>query len=143
MALAAVHADPRRFGVIGRVDLEAPAAPESIAAWRTVPGMMALRALCHPNERALLAKGRIDWLCPQAEAAGAPVMLYVMHPDLHFVDRIAARHPAVKLTIDHLGLPIDAKDEEAFRELDKLLVLARRPSVALKASCLQHHTADV
>ena len=43
--------------------------------------------------------------------------------------------------IDHLGL-MNGKDEEAFRELDKLLVLSRRPNIAVKASCLPRYTVD-
>ena len=44
--------------------------------------------------------------------------------------------------IDHLGLTT-GKDAEAFRDLDHVLALARRPNVAVKVSCLPHFTADV
>jgi len=104
--------------------------------------MMGLRVLAHPKERPLLVEGLVDWLWPEAEAAGVPIMLYAMHPDLHCVDRIAARHPGLKLVVDHLGLPLHSKDDEAFRDLDKLLALARRPNVAVKASSLQHYTSE-
>jgi L-fuconolactonase len=142
VVLAAARAHPDRFAVMGRLDLNAPSSRGLMATWRATPGMMGLRVLSHPKERPLLVEGRIDWLWPEAERAGVPVMLYATHADLHFVDRIAERQPALKLVIDHLGLMIHSKDEEAFRDLDKLLVLARRPNIAVKASCLQHHTSD-
>ncbi len=142
IVLAAARAHPDRFAVIGRLDLQSPDAHGLVTTWRTVRGMLGLRALCHPNERALLVEGHIDWLWPQAEKAGVPIVLYVAHPDLRFIDLIAARHPELKLVIDHLGIPIHSRDEDAFRELDQLLVLGRRPNVAVKATCLQHHTSD-
>jgi len=57
------------------------------------------------------------------------------------IDRVAERHPGLKLVIDHLGLTT-GKDAEAFRDLDCVLALARRPNVAVKVSCLPHFTAD-
>jgi predicted TIM-barrel fold metal-dependent hydrolase len=38
--------------------------------------------------------------------------------------------------MDHLGITGGKKDEDAFRELDQLLAMARRPNVAVKASAL-------
>src|SRR4029077_15646768 len=52
------------------------------------------------------------------------------------------RHPRLKLVMDHLGLAGDKKDAEAFRDLDQLLVLARRPNVAVKASILPFFVTD-
>jgi L-fuconolactonase len=142
IVLAAAQAHPDRFAVMGRFDPEAPESRGLIANWLSQPGMLGLRFTFHrPLLRPLLTEGRIDWLWPQAEQAGVPIMLFALHADLHLVDRIAERHPGLKLTIDHLGLT-GGKDEEAFREFDKLLVLARRPNVAVKVSCLPHYTTD-
>jgi predicted TIM-barrel fold metal-dependent hydrolase len=60
---------------------------------------------------------------------------------LHLDDDIAERHPGLKLVVDHLALT-RGKDEEAFREIDRLLALAGRPNVAVKASCLPLYTTD-
>jgi predicted TIM-barrel fold metal-dependent hydrolase len=43
--------------------------------------------------------------------------------------------------MDHLGL-VHGKDVEAFRDLDRLIALARRPNIAVKASVLPFFTAD-
>ncbi len=142
LVLAAAQAHPDRFGVMGRFDAEAPAARGLIPTWLRQPGMLGLRLMFfRPLERPLLVEGRVDWLWPEAEKAGVPIMLFAQHADLHLVDRIAKRCPGLKLVIDHLGLT-RGKDEEAFREFDKLLALARRPNVAVKASCLPHYTTD-
>jgi predicted TIM-barrel fold metal-dependent hydrolase len=45
--------------------------------------------------------------------------------------------------MDHLGITGGKKDEDAFRELDQLLAMARRPNVAVKASALPCFTNDV
>lgn len=78
---------------------------------------------------------------PQAEKAGVPIMILVPHALMPLVDVIAERHPGLKLVMDHLGLT-DGKDEEAFKDFDKLLALARRPNIAVKVTCLPHFTTD-
>jgi predicted TIM-barrel fold metal-dependent hydrolase len=139
--LAAARAYPRRFAVMGRIDPESAASRGLMADWLAERGMLGLRLLFRPKERPLLTEGRIDWLWPEAEAAGVPIMLYAAHSDMHLIERVAERHPRLKIVIDHLGLT-HGKDAEAFRDLDKLLVLAGRPNIAVKASCLPHYTAD-
>ena len=128
IGLAAARAHPHRFAVMGRLDPEAPAARGLIATWREQPGMLGLRfTFNRPLLRPLLAEGRVDWLWPEAEKAGVPIMVLATHSDLHLLDRVAERHPGLRLVIDHLGLTT-GKDREAFREFDKLLALARRPT---------------
>jgi predicted TIM-barrel fold metal-dependent hydrolase len=142
VALAAAQAHSDRFAVMGRVDLLSPASRELIAHWREQRGMLGLRYAFHrPLIRPLLVEGRIDWLWPLAEKSGVPIMLFAAQTDLHIIDRIAERHPALKLTIDHFALT-KGKDTEAFRDFDKLLALAKRANIAVKASCLPLYTTD-
>lgn len=142
VVLAAARACPDYFTVMGRLDPADPASRTLIPTWLSQPGMKGLRfTFNRPPQRQLLTEGHIDWLWPQAEAACVPIMLLVAHPDLHLIDRVAQRHPGLKLAIDHLGLT-EGKDEVAFREIDQLLALARRPNIAVKASCLPFFTAD-
>ena len=44
--------------------------------------------------------------------------------------------------MDHLALPLDKKDDEAFRGLDNVLALARRPNVAVKVSSLPNFSTQ-
>ncbi|MGZ5138715.1 MAG: amidohydrolase family protein [Burkholderiales bacterium] len=144
LALAAAQAHPDRFAVMGRLDTEAPEARGAVATWRSQKGMLGLRFTFHtPVLAPLLTEGRVDWVWREAEAAGVPVMVYLHQDLLHFVDRVAERHPRLKIVIDHLALPYLKKDDEAFAEFDKLLPLAKRQNVAVKASTLPSHTSDV
>ena len=143
VALAAAQAHPDRFAIMGRVDLNSPASRDLLPTWCQQPGMLGLRySFARPLIRPLLTEGRVDWLWPAAEKAGVPLMLFPVADDLHLIDRIAERHPGLKITIDHLALP-KAKDEVAFRQLDLLLPLGKRPNISVKASCMPRFTADV
>jgi predicted TIM-barrel fold metal-dependent hydrolase len=90
-----------------------------------------------------LTEGRMDWLWDEAERHGIPIMVLVPHSLTHLIDRVAERHPDLKLVMDHLALTRNTKDEEAFRALDNLLALAKRANVAVKASALPCFTNDV
>lgn len=139
----AARLHPGRFGVMGRLDAEAPAARGRLAGWRDQPGMLGLRfTFRRPELQAPLVEGRIDWLWAEAEKLGIPVMLLVTHAQVHLIERVAQRHPELKLVIDHLGLVSGQKDQAAFANLDQLLTLAKQPNVAVKASALPAYTDD-
>ena len=143
VVLAAARAHPERFAVMGRLDPEAPQSRAALREWRAQPGMLGLRFTFHrPSLQPLLTEGRADWVWAEAERLGIPVMLTCPHAILHHLERIAGRHPGLRLTLDHLGLLPGTKDEDAFRDFDKLLALARHPNVAVKASALPCYTSD-
>lgn len=143
LALEAARLHPTRFAVMGRLDSEAPGARDALRAWRNQPGMLGLRFTFHaPMLLPPLTEGRMDWLWADAEKLGIPIMVLVTHSLCHHIDRIAARHPGLKLVMDHLALTRNTKDDEAFRDLDKLLALARHPNVAAKATALPCFTND-
>ncbi|HEV2009028.1 MAG TPA: amidohydrolase family protein [Burkholderiales bacterium] len=142
LALDAARLHPDRFAVMGRIDPAAPGARVLLTNWRQ-PGMLGLRfTFARPELQAPLNEGRVDWVWAEAEKAGLPVMMIVAPAQLHLVDRIAQRHPGLKLVMDHLALHSRAKEPEAFADLDKLLVLAKRPNVATKATCLPSYARD-
>lgn len=143
IVLAAAKAHPDRFAVMGRLDPDAPASRSAVRTWRAQPGMLGLRFTFHrPSLQPLLTEGRLDWLWPEAERAGVPVAMTCPHAIMHLADTIAERHPGLRLVIDHLGLLPGTRDEPAFRDIDRLLVLSRRPNVAVKASALPCYTSD-
>lgn len=143
LVLEAARLHPDRFAVMGRLDIEAPGARGLIANWRQQPGMLGLRCSFNkPQWSAALTEGRVDWLWEEAEKAGVPIMVMVTYAQLHLMDRIAQRHPGLKLVIDHLALPTGKKDEEAFRDFDQLLPIAKRPNVAAKSSSVPAYTSD-
>jgi predicted TIM-barrel fold metal-dependent hydrolase len=127
---------------MGRLAVEQPESRALVARWREQPGMLGLRFTFHTEvQRPWLTDGTADWLWPAAEKAGLPVMMYVPG-SLRAVERIAARHPGLRLVLDHLAIEGPLKDDAAFAHLPELLRLARCPNVAVKASALPCHSSE-
>ena len=142
LALEAARLHPQRLAVMGRLDLAAPAAHDAIAGWRG-GGMLGLRVTFNlPAVQAPLIEGRVDWLWRTAERARMPLMVFVPHALMPLIDAVAARHPDLKLVLDHLGLVGKTCGEAAFRDLEALLALARRPNVAVKTTTVPLYAAD-
>lgn len=134
LALEAARLHPDRFAVMGRLALERPESRTLVADWKTQPGMLGMRFTFHTDvQRPWLTDGTADWLWPAAERAGIPLMVLVPG-SLDALDRIAGRHPGLKLVIDHVGLSIRVKAPEVFDDLPAVCALARHPNVTVKAS---------
>ena len=143
LGLGAAQKHPTRFAVMGRLDTDAPGAREAVKAWRSQPGMLGLRFTFHaPMLLPPLTEGRMDWVWADAEKLGIPVMALIPHVLCHHIDSIAARYSGLRIVMDHLGLKSKTRDEEAFRDLDQLLALAKYPNVAAKATALPCFTND-
>ena len=143
LGLDAARTHPGRFAVMGRLDPEARESRGALAGWRRQPGMLGLRfSFTAPLLQPLLTEGRMDWVWAEAERAAVPLYVLVKPSDLPLIDAVATRHPALRLTMDHLALPLDKKDDEAFRSLDHLLALAKRHNVAVKVSSLPNFSTE-
>lgn len=144
LVLEAARNHPGRFAAMGQLPLEDPSSRERIATWREQPGMLGFRYSFHrPAIAYLLAEQRLDWLWTECERAGVPIMLNVEHSVLHHVARVATRFPDLKLILCHMSLPVRGqKDEEAFREFDKLIPLAKHPNVGVKVTAMPCYTSD-
>jgi predicted TIM-barrel fold metal-dependent hydrolase len=133
LALAAAQKFPHRFAVMGRIDL---ARPRSLAGWRDEPGMLGLRLTFHRGDtRGQLSDGTADWLWPQAERHGIPVMVHAPD-DLPKLAAIADRHPGLALIIDHMGFARETMDANAPAGAARMAALARSPNVSVKVSAL-------
>jgi predicted TIM-barrel fold metal-dependent hydrolase len=105
-----------------------------VADWRKQPGMLGMRFTFHNEHyRHLLTDGSADWLWAAAEKAGIPLMVLVPGA-LDHLDRIATRHPGLKLVIDHVGISVRGKAPKVFEELPAVCALAKHPNVSVKAS---------
>jgi predicted TIM-barrel fold metal-dependent hydrolase len=134
VALEAARAYPDRFAVMGRLNMGDPASRALVADWRKQPGMLGMRFTFHNEHyRPFLTEGTGDWLWPAAERAGVPLMV-LMPGMLDHLDRIAGKHPGLKLTIDHVGLNVRGKGPKVFEDLPAVCALAKHPNVAVKAS---------
>jgi predicted TIM-barrel fold metal-dependent hydrolase len=134
LALEAARLHPDKFAVMGRLALQKPESRALVADWKKQPGMLGMRFTFHnEHNRHFLTDGTADWLWPAAEKAGIPLMVLVPG-SLDKLDSIAARHPDLKLVIDHVGLNIRLKAPQVFEDLPAVCALAKRPNVAVKAS---------
>jgi len=136
VCLAAAQRYPDKFAVMGRFDPTLPESRTLIPVWKQQPGMLGLRFTFHrPLLQPLLTEGIVDYLWPQAEKAGVPVMMYLPQTLMPLVGTIAEKHPRLKLIIDHIGMT-QGKDAAAFENLDKVLALAKHANVAIKFSSI-------
>jgi hypothetical protein len=105
--------------------------------------MLGVRLALHTAElRQPFLEGHYDWMWEELERLGIPVMVLIHHAYMPMVDAIAAKHPRLKIVIDHLGLVNGEKDDVAFRGLDGLLALGKRAHVAVKSSALPCYSAE-
>lgn len=141
-ALEAAARYPGKFAVMGRLRIEDPANRDEVAGWKRQPGMLGMRFTFHsPQHRKLLAEGGADWLWPLAQESGVPLMVNVPG-SVRILDRVAERHPALKLTVDHLACAPNKKDDEAHAEIEQLIRLARHSNVSVKASAVARYTTE-
>jgi predicted TIM-barrel fold metal-dependent hydrolase len=137
MALQAVQDYPGRFAIMGALPLDAPDSRTRIAHWRDQPGMLGLRyGFLTDPARQWLKDGTLDWLWSEAEKAGVPIAMLATD-SLKDIAGIAQRHPALRLTIDHLGGrggTTTLKDAAAMTHIPELLALAKLPNIAVKAT---------
>jgi predicted TIM-barrel fold metal-dependent hydrolase len=142
VALDAARLYPDRFAVMGRLALEQPESRARVADWRQQPGMLGIRLTFHRrHDRRFLSDGTADWLWSAAERAGIPLMVLVPG-SLDALDRIAGRHPGLKLVIDHVGLDLRSTAPAVFDDLPAVCALARHPNVAVKASGMPSLSAE-
>ena len=145
MAFKAVRDFPGRFAIMGSVSVEDPASRGRIAGWRNQPGMLGLRyTFLHDPMKTWIADGTLDWLWAEAEKAGIPIAMLATDSFPH-IARIAERHPALKLTIDHMGGRgglTTLKDEAAMTHIPELVKLARFPNIAVKATGAPGYSAE-
>lgn len=143
LAIAAALAHPDRFAVMGRFNPDAPDACETLQGWLEQPGMLGIRFAFHlPALQQPLIEGRYDWVWGAAEALDIPLMILVRQAMIPEIDAIAARHPGLRIVMDHMALTAGEPEEAAFRDFDRLLTLARRPNVAVKATALPKYTDE-
>jgi predicted TIM-barrel fold metal-dependent hydrolase len=134
LALEAARLYPDRFAVMGRLAVQDPQSRSLVTDWKKQPGMLGMRFTFHSEHyRHFLTDGTADWLWPAAERHNIPLMVLVPGA-LDVIDRIAGRHPGLKLVIDHVGISLREKAPTVFEDLPAVCRLAKHPNVAVKAS---------
>ncbi len=142
IAIEAARAHPQRLAVLGFFDVTRSENRALIERWKSQPGMLGLRfAFLRPGQEKWLVDGAMDWLWPAAERAGLPIGLLVPN-QASVVGQIAARHPGLRLLIDHMARPRGSRDDAGFADLADLLALAKYPNVAVKATGAPSYSSD-
>jgi predicted TIM-barrel fold metal-dependent hydrolase len=133
-ALEAAAKYPDRFAVMGRFDPTADGAPERLETWLDQPHMLGIRMTFLNAFAEWLEPGSpIEWFWADCERLNIPIMVLV-HGVTEKVIPIAARHPGLKLIIDHMAADIRLKGAPAFSDIDYVAALARYPEVRVKVS---------
>ncbi len=134
-ALECAERYPDRFAVMGLLLPGDPGSAERVRAWLRQPGMLGVRT--HVNARQRARWGSDEAAEPfwaACERHEVPVAVFAAG-EAAYLEAVLTRHPALRLVLDHLGLPqIDA----GFRreDLEPMRRLARYPGVAVKLSTL-------
>ena len=142
LALEAARLHPDRFAVMGRLAIERPESRDLMPGWKDQRGMLGVRVtFSRGPQRSWLFDGTADWFWEAAERYKIPVMVFVPGDALK-IGEIAARHPGLRLVIDHLALPFGVRNEAIGPALEPVLTLAAYPNVAVKASALPGYVTE-
>ena len=137
-AVEAVKKYPDRFCILGNFDLDSPDREKIVAGWRQHPGMLGFRyTFNQPHQEGKFSDGSLDWFWAACEKGGYPVGVLISGRNIPTLAKIAARHPSLKVHIDHLGRGggrADKKDDAAYADLKDMLALARFPNIGVKMS---------
>ncbi|MHB8499568.1 MAG: amidohydrolase family protein [Candidatus Acidiferrales bacterium] len=136
LVVDAARAHPTSFAVIGRLAFEDPAFRATLEDWNHHNGLLGFRLLFNtPEHVETLRGGTMDWLWPVAEKHQIPLMI-LAHDSNDVLERIAEKHPRLRLVIDHLGMTRGVSGPEFRNGIERLLTLASLPNIAVKATAL-------
>jgi L-fuconolactonase len=136
LCLEAAKKYPDRFAVMGRIAIDDPKARAVLKTWKGQAGMLGLRLTFHrPDTCSLLTDGSADWLWPAAEEFDLPLMVHAP-TRLALIGEIAARHPKLRIIVDHMGFARETIDNKALPAADRVSVLTRYHNVYVKVSAL-------
>ena len=136
-ALSYARAEPDHYAVMGRFNPDMEGARQRLANWRSQKGMLGVRFffLGQPV-MSFLTEPRYAWIWEELERNRIP-MMGTIPGNIAGFEPILARHPELRLIIDHSGRhPRGPKDEAAWADADQLYALARYRNVAVKVSSL-------
>jgi len=131
-SLEAAAKYPERFAVMGRLPINRPEGPAMLESWKAQRGMLGVRLTFHHDwDRPWMTDGTADWFWPAAERLDIPVMLNASTLQGE-IAKIAARHPRLRLIMDHMGRVKGTKDEAVVAAIDATITLAKFPNVFVK-----------
>ena len=134
--IEATQKHPDRFAIMGRVSLQGGDGRKLLAGWKDQPGMLGVRLTFHRDvDRPWIDDGTADWFWGEAEDNRIPVMVHAPER-LAVVGEIAARHPSLRIIVDHIGFARATMDDKAGAGAERMIALAGHPNVYVKVSAL-------
>ena len=134
----AVRKHPEKFCILGHMDLLRPDREEVVANWKRRTGMLGFRFTFNETaQKGWWTDGSLNWFWKACEKHDLRVGLLASGANIKAFGDIAARHPGLKMHIDHIGRGggrADLKDDAVYANLDEMLTLAKLPNVAVKLS---------
>src|SRR5262245_60438836 len=130
-----LKAQPKRFRGQGLIDPTDPNVADKLEFWMKEHGLAGMRfsPIYYQGKDGWLNARATDRLWKKAAELGAVFNFFIAAEQLPKLEEMIARHPRVKVVIDHLGrVDLEAKDPEP--EIRNLLALARYPNVCVKVS---------
>lgn len=142
-ALEAAAKYPNRFAVMGRIPLRQPdVVRPQLAKWKEQKGMLGIRLTFLGPAAKWLDDGTADWIWPEAEKAGLPIMFLTTGVLPKFAP-IAEKHPRLQLIIDHMGLTADVVKAGRREEvINSAAALAKHPNVSVKLSATPANSSE-
>lgn len=132
---------PTRFRGMACVVPDGCVSGSSLAGLLAQPGILGLRLTFFGESGPLLASAATDWLWQGAEELAVPLMVYAPGRAADLA-RVARRWPGLRFAIDHLNIPIDARDDDIDAAIATTLDLASHPNVSVKLSGLPFHVTE-
>ncbi len=134
--LAIAATDPLVLGVVGWLEFAHPAAAAWLDARTGARGLVGVRPMLHDlADPHWLEQPEQDAVLTLLAARGIALDLLIRPVHLPIVARIAARHPTLRLIVDHLAKPaVAARGWQPWA--DDLALAAARPNVWCKLSGL-------
>jgi L-fuconolactonase len=127
---------PGRLGVIKPVNASDPKVGDTIDAWKSNPGAVAIRIMMTPEVSTDAADPGINRVLAAAARNGFPVNL-LARGRMAQVAELARRNPDTRIVIDHLGIqqPFEPPaPPDAWAELPQVLEVAKQPNVVIKVT---------
>jgi predicted TIM-barrel fold metal-dependent hydrolase len=142
-ALELAARDMDRLAVMGRFNLTDPTQGETLADWRSVPGMLGVRvSFVLPSNRVLLGEPELDWFWEGAAKANVPIMALVTNEQIPLLGSVANRFEDLRITVDHFGFTPYVHYEDLMEPLHVVIGLAPLPNVSIKASALPDSVSE-
>jgi predicted TIM-barrel fold metal-dependent hydrolase len=133
----AAEKHPDRFAVMARVVQNDEAEGSAMMRdYNSIPAVKGIRLTFHrPIDRNWMIDGTCDWIWPLAEELEIPIMVHapIWKTEL---GQIAARHPGLKIIIDHMGILARSVDDAIGYWVDETADLHVHPNVYVKVSAV-------